>query len=96
MHPHQKNQIIKKKNNYFFQYFWKEQFDTFDNHGDVLRAAFCDSRNVFSLSVYDAHNIPLDSKMVWNGYLRLKIVFFKMPNLKDTIFLDFPDLPPSC
>ena len=29
------------------QYFAKEQFDTFDNLGDVLRAALCDSRNVF-------------------------------------------------
>ena len=25
----------------------KEQFDTFDNLCDVLRAAFCDSRDVF-------------------------------------------------
>ena len=29
------------------QYFWKEQFNTFDNLCDVLRAAFCDSCNVF-------------------------------------------------
>ena len=29
------------------QFFWKEQFDTFDNGCDVLRAAFCDSRDVF-------------------------------------------------
>ena len=37
------------------QYFWKQLFDTFDNRCDVLRGAFCDSRNVcvtilFSLS----------------------------------------------
>ena len=31
---------------YFFQHFLKEQFDTFDNRCDVLRAAFCDSHNV--------------------------------------------------
>ena len=30
-----------------FQYFWKVQFDTFDSRCDFLRAAFCDSRNVF-------------------------------------------------
>ena len=30
-----------------YQYFWKQQFDTFDNQCDVLRAAFCDSRDVF-------------------------------------------------
>ena len=29
------------------QYFWKEQFDTFDNQCDVHKAAFCDSRYVF-------------------------------------------------
>ena len=34
---------IKKK---LSPYFWKEQFDTFDNQCDVLRAAFCDSHNV--------------------------------------------------
>ena len=28
-------------------YFWIEQFVTFDNWCDVLRAAFCDCRNVF-------------------------------------------------
>ena len=28
------------------QYFWKEKFDIFDNRCDVLRAAFCDSRDV--------------------------------------------------
>ena len=33
-----------KKNT--FSDFWKEQFDTFDNQCDVLRAAFCDSRDV--------------------------------------------------
>ena len=27
--------------------FWKEQFDTFDNRCDVLRAVFCDSCDVF-------------------------------------------------
>ena len=31
-------------------YFWKEQFDTFDMRYDVLRAAFCDSHNVFFLN----------------------------------------------
>ena len=30
-------------------YFWKEQFDTFDNRCDVLRAAFCDSRDVLHM-----------------------------------------------
>ena len=30
------------------QYFWKEQLDTFDNQCDVLRAAFCDSRDVYT------------------------------------------------
>ena len=30
------------------QYFWKDQFDTFDYQCDILRAVFCDSRNVFS------------------------------------------------
>ena len=30
-----------------FSVLWKELFDTFDNRCDVLRAAFCDSRNVF-------------------------------------------------
>ena len=44
-------QPLHKKSCYFFfvklfRYFWKEQFDTFDNRCDVLRAAFCDSRNV--------------------------------------------------
>jgi len=29
------------------QYFWKKQFDTFDNQCDVHKAAFCDSRYVF-------------------------------------------------
>ena len=29
------------------QYFRKEQFDLFDNQCDVLRAAFCDSLDVF-------------------------------------------------
>ena len=29
------------------QYFRKEHFDTFDNRCYVLRAAFCDSRDVF-------------------------------------------------
>ena len=29
------------------QYFWKKQFDTFDNTCDVLRAAFYDSCDVF-------------------------------------------------
>ena len=33
--------------NLLSQFFWKEQFDTFDNRCDVLRAAFCDSRDVF-------------------------------------------------
>ena len=28
-------------------YFWKKKFDTSDNRGDVLRAAFCDSCDVF-------------------------------------------------
>ena len=27
-------------------FFWKEQFDTFDNQCDVLRATFCNSRDV--------------------------------------------------
>ena len=31
------------------QYFWKKQFDLFDNQCNVLRAAFCDSRGVFLL-----------------------------------------------
>ena len=31
-------------------YFWKEKFDTFDNQCDVLRAASCDSRDVFRRS----------------------------------------------
>ena len=35
---------VKKK---LPDYFLKEQFDTFDNRCDVLRAAFCDSCNVF-------------------------------------------------
>ena len=30
------------------QYFWKQQFYTFDNQCDVLRAAFCDSHDVFT------------------------------------------------
>ena len=29
------------------QYFWKEQFDTFDNQCDVHKPVFCDSRYVF-------------------------------------------------
>ena len=29
------------------QYFWKEQFDTFDNQCDVHKAGFCDSHSVF-------------------------------------------------
>ena len=32
---------------YFSKFFWKELFDTFDNICDVLRAAFCNSRDVF-------------------------------------------------
>ena len=35
------------------QYFWKEQFDTFDNRCDVLRAAFCDSCDVFVERLHD-------------------------------------------
>ena len=31
----------------FSEYFWKQQFDTFDNRYDFLKAAFCDSRDVF-------------------------------------------------
>ena len=37
--------------NLLSQFFWKEQFDTFDNGCDFLRAAFCDSRDVFHLMV---------------------------------------------
>ena len=45
----QKNQA---SSNFFFffllfQYLWKEQIDNFDNQYDVLKAAFCNSRNVF-------------------------------------------------
>ena len=29
------------------QYFWKKQFDTFDNQCDVHKAGFCDSDSVF-------------------------------------------------
>ena len=29
------------------QYSWKEQFYTFDNQCDALRAAFCDSCDIF-------------------------------------------------
>ena len=39
----------KKKKIYIYllsQYFWTEQFDLFDKRCDVLRAAFCDSRDV--------------------------------------------------
>ena len=42
--------VFKKK---LSQYFWKEQFDTFDNRCDVLRAAFCDSRNFFVERLHD-------------------------------------------
>ena len=31
----------------FSVFLWKEQFDTFDNECDYLRAAFCDSCYVF-------------------------------------------------
>ena len=31
----------------FFQYFYKEQFDTFDNRCEVLRPVFCNSRGFF-------------------------------------------------
>ena len=30
----------------FSQYFWKKQFDTFDNQCEVLGAALCNSCNV--------------------------------------------------
>ena len=33
------------------QYFWKEQFVTHDNRCDFLRAAFCDSRDIFNNDV---------------------------------------------
>ena len=35
---------------YFLRFFWKEQFDTFDNWFDVLRAAFYDSCDVCIMS----------------------------------------------
>ena len=34
------------------QYFCKEQFDTFDNRCDVLRAAFCDSCDVLPSRIW--------------------------------------------
>ena len=42
-----------------YQYYWKEQFDTVYNRCDVLRAAFCDSCDVFvtaATSVLFSHN----------------------------------------
>ena len=42
---------------FFPQYFWKEQFDTFDNRCNVLRAAFCNSREAFRNKVIN-HNSP--------------------------------------
>ena len=39
--------VTTVKRNIFFQYFWKEPFDTFDNQCHVLRAVLCDSRDVF-------------------------------------------------
>ena len=41
---------VKNYATFFFiitQYFLEEQFDTFDNQCDVLRVAFCVSRDVF-------------------------------------------------
>ena len=39
--------VKKIKKSFLSQYFLEEQFDTFDNRCDVLKTAFCDSRNVF-------------------------------------------------
>ena len=45
----------KSRNLSFFfllsQYFWKEQFVTHDNRCDFLRAASCDSRDIFNNDV---------------------------------------------
>ena len=45
------------------QHFCKEQFDTFDNQCDVLRAAFCDSRDVYFLYMVSPQKITLFSVM---------------------------------
>ena len=38
---------------YFLSFFWKEQFDTLDKRCDVLRAAFCNSRDVYVEKITD-------------------------------------------
>ena len=57
-------QPLKKKKNLFSEHFWKEQFDTFDNRSDVLRAAFCYSRNVFHLLTHSGCMIYVSGRCV--------------------------------
>ena len=55
----------RRKKSLLSQYFWKEQFDTFDNRCDILRAAFCHSRDVF-LRLHDfSHSLPHSGCMIF-------------------------------
>ena len=60
-------QPLKKNILLFSEDFWGEQFDTFDNRCDVLRAAFCNSRDVFLERLRDFWVERLRDVFVWRG-----------------------------
>ena len=53
----------------FSKYFWKVQLDPFDNRCNVLRAAFCDSPNVFAESLHAFFVCRGCVLFLWRGWM---------------------------
>ena len=64
---------------FFSERFWKEQFNKFDNRCDVLRAAFCDSRNVCIFIPQVNKNISEKNILNHNKFPKLMKLTFLEP-----------------
>ena len=70
---------VKNTQTKLFHYFWKKQFDTFDNQCDVFKAEFCDSCDVWNwhgISIITDITLYANAKTLDNDAIIKTFIFY--------------------